>query len=393
MNPSHQSGSVSAKATEPVCPRCQEKGRKVSAVTVESLVKPKSLARAINHDGFYFCATPGCPVAYYRPTDGLTFAAPELRVAIFQKSADPNRLVCYCFRHAVSEIEEQVRTTGDSTVPADIKSKCAQGLDDCERNNPQGSCCLGNVQRVIKEARARFGPTGGGTRPSAVEDSSCCETHPATAPPRTAKADARSGRWAAGAVVTAALSSACCWLPLVLVAFGVPAAGVSGFFDKFRPWLLAATALILATGFYFAYFRQAQCAPGSTCAAPGSRWQRGQRALLWLMATFTLALAAFPNYAGRLLARSGQGPQPVLPAAAPIEFRVEGMTCAACAAGLEASLRKLPGVIRAQVDYSRRRALVQASPDARQAVISAVVQEVEVAGFHASARINTNHNQ
>ncbi len=40
----------------------------------------------------------------------------------------------------------------------DIKTKCAQGLDDCAHNNPQGSCCLGNVQRVIREATGTTNP-------------------------------------------------------------------------------------------------------------------------------------------------------------------------------------------------------------------------------------------
>ncbi len=38
--------------------------------------------------------------------------------------------------------------------------------------------------------------------------------------------------------MTALLSPACCWLPLLLIAFGASAAGVSGFFETYRPYLL-----------------------------------------------------------------------------------------------------------------------------------------------------------
>ena len=41
------------------------------------------------------------------------------------------------------------------------------------------------------------------------------------------------GLWATGgAVISAILSSACCWLPFLLIAFGASAAGVSGFFEE-----------------------------------------------------------------------------------------------------------------------------------------------------------------
>ena len=69
----------------------------------------------------------------------------------------------------------------------------------------------------------------------------------------------------AGAVVAAVLSSVCCWLPLALIAFGVSAGGVSGFFEIYRPHLLGATGLLLAAGFYLVYFRKEQCAPDIAC--------------------------------------------------------------------------------------------------------------------------------
>ena len=383
MNAPTPEHTLSPNPSADFCPHCQHVGRTVSAVTIESLLKPEARARVAQPKGFRFCATHDCPVAYYRPADGVTLAATEVRVPIFQKGTDPDRLVCYCFQHSVREIEQQVRATGDSTVPAAIKAKCAEGLDDCERNNPQGSCCLGNVQRVLKAALAQRDSADGGA-PASGERAPCCgDSLPSAAPlVRHGTSSARTGKWAAGAVITAALSSACCWLPLVLGAFGVSAAGVSGFFDGYRPWLLAASAALLGVGFYFAYFRRARCATGHACATPPPRRWSVPRAFLWLAAAFTLALAAFPNYAGRLLAR-GEAHSPVTSAGhTRMEFVIEGMTCAACAAGLEARLRKLPGVSAAVVDYPRRRAWVVASSTTPVSP-SAVQREVEAAGYRA----------
>jgi len=41
-----------------------------------------------------------------------------------------------------------------------------------------------------------------------------------------------------------------------------------------------------------------------------------------------------------------------------LRFRIAGMTCAACAKGLEASFRNLAGVVKADVDYKAGQAVV-----------------------------------
>ena len=46
-----------------------------------------------------------------------------------------------------------------------------------------------------------------------------------------------------GSVASALAASACCWLPLVLVAFGASTAGLSAAFERVRPWFLGATAV------------------------------------------------------------------------------------------------------------------------------------------------------
>ena len=38
-----------------------------------------------------------------------------------------------------------------------------------------------------------------------------------------------------GAVVTSIVASACCWLPLLLIAFGFSAAGIGSIFEEYRP--------------------------------------------------------------------------------------------------------------------------------------------------------------
>ncbi|MCW5552213.1 MAG: (2Fe-2S)-binding protein [Verrucomicrobiae bacterium] len=152
----------------PHCPSCGQQGRRVSAMTLETLLCPETRLRFKSVDGFLFCATPTCDVAYFHSATGDRVVCAEVRVPIFQKRTEPERLVCYCFQHTVAAIQQEVREAGTSRITTDIKAKCAQGLDNCEHTNPQGSCCLGNVQRVIRES------TGDHQPPSAAGGACCC---------------------------------------------------------------------------------------------------------------------------------------------------------------------------------------------------------------------------
>jgi hypothetical protein len=91
------------------------------------------------------------------------------------------------------------------------------------------------------------------------------------------------------------LASACCWLPLGLVVFGVSSAGIAGYIEDYRLWFLGMTAGLLAAGFYFIYFRRAKCGPTGECIPPNPRTQRFNRTMLWLATAFSLAQAFFPN--------------------------------------------------------------------------------------------------
>jgi hypothetical protein len=99
--------------------------------------------------------------------------------------------------------------------------------------------------------------------------------------------------WYAGSsIAVAAIASACCWLPLVLLALGMPTVGLSSSFEAFRPWLLSGSAILLVAGFYSAYRKQACCTP---------RARRLSRAMVWIAAVLVATFALFPLYAGALV--------------------------------------------------------------------------------------------
>lgn len=343
------------------CPRCHHKGKTVKPITLHSLLTEDSQSRVTDLDGFRFCATIGCEVAYYRSSDDVLFKVSDVRVPIGQKQTDPSRTLCYCFNHKASEIESDVVAKGTSSVLDEIVAKCNQGLDRCPQTNPQGSCCLGNVKVAVIEAKARYGGGSAADQSAAtapvVDVHDCCDqsTIAAASPNRSGRGGAIT---AGGAILAAVLSSACCWLPLLLLAFGASAAGVAGFFERYRPVLLGATAVLLACAFYFAY-RKPACAPGEPCAMPNPGLRRFNKVAIWAVTVMVIAFAAFPQYIGAL---RGQGPNRASQAGAMAfpdrVFRIEGMTCAGCASNLESDLARVPGVARVEVSYEDESAKV-----------------------------------
>lgn len=186
------------------------------------------------------------------------------------------------------------------------------------------------------------------------------------------------GLWAAvAAVISAVLSSACCWLPLLLILFGMSAAGVSGFFDDYRLYFLSATALLLATGFYFVYFRKEKCEPGTACAVPNPRLVRFNKVMLWIATAVILLFALFPNYFGIL---TGSGNSEAAENANADESRIvrlqiAGMTCQACAVHAQKTLSRVAGVSSAKVSYKLKAASLTVPADdevPREAILNAI---------------------
>ncbi len=372
------------------CPSCGGLGKAVKPVTIESLVVHAARARVRRTDGFRFCAEPSCELAYFHPATGARIAKSEVRVRIGQKATEAPRPVCYCFEHTVEEIEAEVLATGISKVADDITQKCRLGLDHCEETNPQGSCCLGNVRRVMKEAQE-----AGGMRPTvpatAGESESCCVDGSAERPAPPPDRSRNTGLWATtGAVVSAILSSACCWLPLLLIAFGASAAGVAGFFEAYRPYLLGATGLLLTSGFYLVYFRKETCGPDEACAAPNPRLQRFNAIMLWVATAVVLAFTLFPSYVGYLLG----GGTPPTSVAEPTSgnsrlFQIEGMTCEACAVTLREQLGKVPGVARAEVSFETKTARVFFAEGQEPPSEEALLAAIQEAGYSGTPVANS----
>jgi hypothetical protein len=132
------------------CPKCEAKGRSIEAATLEAQVVDKRLDQIRDRDTWQMCTSESCDVVYFRGGDVVIIG--ETHAAPFHKSTDPDRFVCFCFNHSVADVEADLRKHGKSEIREAIKAACKAEQDDCERKNPQGRCCLGNIGLVIKEA-------------------------------------------------------------------------------------------------------------------------------------------------------------------------------------------------------------------------------------------------
>lgn len=208
----------------------------------------------------------------------------------------------------------------------------------------------------------------------------------------------RRDRLALGGAIAAALAaSLCCTGPLLFVIVGAGAFGAASAFEPLRPYMLSAAVLLLAYGFYRAYFRRdaraADCAPGTSCASSSVASSSAGRAGLWFASALVLAFALAPLYAGHISAallrketvEERAASQPASRALAESEawqtatIEIEGMSCVSCEAPIEAALENTPGVGGADVSYEAGTARVQYDP--RKTGVQQLRRAIETTGY------------
>ncbi|MCC6403540.1 MAG: cation transporter [Fimbriimonadaceae bacterium] len=188
-----------------------------------------------------------------------------------------------------------------------------------------------------------------------------------------------------GTAVAALAASACCWIPALLGAGAAGSLGISAALAPWRPYLLVLTGLFLTAGFWMVYRRpKSDCCDSGGCATPAARTRRRINiGVMWSIAAFSLAMAAYPEVQAMRSRASHAAEAPVMAAASrEVVLAVKGMDCEACAAPIEENLKQVPGVVFARVDYPKARAVVGLGrPEPTQA---ALIEAVKKSGFEAT---------
>lgn len=134
--------------TETNCPRCGSMGKSIKIITIKSLLLPKALAILEANENYRMCSNKKCEVVYFNDKGGI-FKAQDLKVPVFLKNDDQNCPVCYCFGWTREMLRADHEKTGSSTAVNEISEHIKAGRCGCEVNNPEGSCCLGNVKKYL----------------------------------------------------------------------------------------------------------------------------------------------------------------------------------------------------------------------------------------------------
>ena len=137
--------SVCAKS----CPICGTKGKKVSNVTVKSLIKGDFLF--VKTQSAYICVNKKCSVVYYQENYPKYYSKEEVKVPIWFKEKYNQYIVCYCHQIYLNDIVELVQHIDEQNVTKKevLKYLNKQEQEDCLHLNPLGECCDTLFQNAI----------------------------------------------------------------------------------------------------------------------------------------------------------------------------------------------------------------------------------------------------
>jgi Zinc binding domain len=137
-------------------PSCGAVGRPVGELTLRALLPPEVAASLLGAERC-LCRTTSCDVLYFG-ADGRTVRKQEAGLRVGLKETEDPIPLCYCFGFTRAQVREEVALTGDTTIPARITQAVKDGACACERTNPSGTCCLGEVVKAVREAKAAGTP-------------------------------------------------------------------------------------------------------------------------------------------------------------------------------------------------------------------------------------------
>lgn len=137
----------------PTCPMNGQVTKSVGRNTVESLVTREG-RDALTPQPYYFCDAADCDTVYVSAFGDHLITKDLLTVRVGLKETEDPIPLCYCFGYDRQAVRDDIRRDGDTDIQKVITQRVKAGKCRCEETNPSGGCCLGNVAKAIKHARA-----------------------------------------------------------------------------------------------------------------------------------------------------------------------------------------------------------------------------------------------
>ncbi len=136
----------------PICPMNGKPTKPVGRNTVEGLLQPEIKADLLPQP-FYFCNAPACDTVYVSPLGDHLITKDMLIVRVGIKETEDPIPLCYCFDYERADIWEDIRQRNDTDIEKIIRERVQAGECWCEKANPSGGCCLGEVTKAIRVAK------------------------------------------------------------------------------------------------------------------------------------------------------------------------------------------------------------------------------------------------
>ncbi len=131
------------------CPKCSQNAKEVLGDTLKHLLKDGVKSKINSYEGFHYCKTSTCEVIYFKEDEILT--QKDMSVVVGLKDGAKPANICYCFGWSKERIKDDLLQDGKSGALDNIKHNMATIGCSCETKNPSGSCCMGDVSKVVKE--------------------------------------------------------------------------------------------------------------------------------------------------------------------------------------------------------------------------------------------------
>ena len=162
-----------------------------------------------------------------------------------------------------------------------------------------------------------------------------------------------------GGLLAAFTAGLCCIGPPVFLALGLGSFTAAAFFEVVRPAFLILAAIFLGWAWYTLLQRKkGSCAEDTHCQAKPVR-----RRDIVLLSVFSLAVIALAGYPYLLLTGTSPTAETEAVSDEPVSgistvVSVAGMTCPACAVGIQKALKSTDGILAARVVYETKTATV-----------------------------------
>jgi hypothetical protein len=152
-----------------LCPQSGSRGKRVDSLTLKAMLAV-SLSELRNIQ-YFFCKDADCPVVYFSEDGKQVFTTKMLREAVYQKDAENDEVfICYCFRHTIGSVRMETLAGSEDQIIESINTAIQAEQCACEIRNPQGSCCLGNVQVFIRQLKEKLNTKEVPTKPLEAKD-------------------------------------------------------------------------------------------------------------------------------------------------------------------------------------------------------------------------------